>query len=151
VPALSTQLGRRARLRRLLPGLAIAIAHIAVLVWFVAPATDSGAQTPEAPQIDMTVSQSTGLVDGQVLDVTVSPRPGVRIDPNSRSHNVYICRPGIEYRTRQLPAVSLRLDIVALEQAALPAARRNGGAHGDPRRRRPGGLAPGQPDVPPHV
>jgi hypothetical protein len=99
VPALSTQLGRRARLRRLLPGLAIAIAHIAVLVWFVAPATDSGAQTPEAPQIDMTVSQSTGLVDGQVIDVTVSPRPGVRIDPNSRSHNVYICRPGIEYRT----------------------------------------------------
>jgi hypothetical protein len=96
VPAPSPRRSRGTRLRRRLPAVAIVLAHVGVVAWLVAPATTSNAQTADDSLVDLEVSQATGLTDGQVIDVTVTARAGVRIDPN-QGHEVYICRPGVTY------------------------------------------------------
>jgi hypothetical protein len=69
---------RGARWRRCL-ALAGVVALLAS-VWVVgAPVAGTDAQTTEEPRINLEVSQSTGLVDGQVLDVVVTPAPGTTL------------------------------------------------------------------------
>jgi hypothetical protein len=100
VPVLSHRPGRRARpRRRLLPTLGVVLAHVVAFAWLIAPATDSGAQPADDGQpVDLELSQTTGLTDGQVLDVTVRARPGVAISTNPTvNQSVYICRPGVTY------------------------------------------------------
>ena len=61
--------------------------------WALAP-TSSSAQTADPP-FTVELSQTTGLLDGDVVKVTIRGAPGVQLNPGSSSMRV--CRPGVSY------------------------------------------------------
>jgi hypothetical protein len=65
--------------------------------WALAPGPSSSAQTPDPP-FTVEVSQTSGLLDGDVVDVTVRADPGARIEPDAQN-DLFICRPGLAYTT----------------------------------------------------
>jgi hypothetical protein len=68
---------RAARWRRCL---ALAAAPLLAAAWVVgAPVAGTYAQTTGEPRINVAVSQSTDLVDGQVIDIVVTPSPGTTL------------------------------------------------------------------------
>ena len=89
---------RHARDRARLIAVALALAASPV-AWLGLPATDSGAQAPEAPAT-VTVTPSAGLVDGQRIEVTITPnRPEVRVSDGA----IRICRDGETYEYTGTP------------------------------------------------
>jgi len=62
--------------------------------WALAP-DSSSAQTADPP-FTVEVSQTSGLLDGDVVDVTVRATSGTRIQDDS-DNDLYICRPGVTY------------------------------------------------------
>ncbi|HET6954384.1 MAG TPA: hypothetical protein VFI47_28725, partial [Acidimicrobiales bacterium] len=74
--------------------IAVALGLVAApLAWLGLPAADSGAQTPEAPAT-VSVTPSTGLVDGQRVKLTISPgAAGARVTAGLAR----LCRDGETY------------------------------------------------------
>ena len=80
--------------RRRRTAVLLAVATVAASFgWALAPGPSS-AQTPNPP-FTVEVSRTTGLRDGEVVDVTVRANPGVRI--NSGDSIMRVCRPGVTY------------------------------------------------------
>ena len=80
--------------RRRRTAVLLAVATVAAAFgWALAPGPSS-AQTPNPP-FTVEVSQTAGLRDGEVLDVTVRATSGVRINPGDSIMRV--CRPGVTY------------------------------------------------------
>jgi hypothetical protein len=63
--------------------------------WALAPGPSSSAQTADPP-FTVDVSQTTGLRDGDVVDVTVRTAPGTRIQ-DEPENDLFICRAGVSY------------------------------------------------------
>jgi hypothetical protein len=63
--------------------------------WALIPGPSSSAQTANPP-FTIEVSRTTGLLDGDLVDVTVRADPGARIEPDAQN-DLFICRPGVTY------------------------------------------------------
>ena len=62
--------------------------------WALAPGSSS-AQTADPP-FTVEVSQTSGLLDGDTVEVTVRANSGARLEHDS-DNDMYICRPGVSY------------------------------------------------------
>ena len=62
--------------------------------WALAPGSSS-AQTADPP-FTVEVSQTSGLLDGDMVEVTVRANSGARLEHDS-DNDMYICRPGVSY------------------------------------------------------
>jgi hypothetical protein len=77
---------------------AVLLATATVAAWFgwaLAPGPSSSAQTADPP-FTVEVSRTTGLLDGDLVDVTVRADPGARIEPDAQN-DLFICRHGVTY------------------------------------------------------
>ena len=110
--------------------------------WALAPGPSSSAQTANPP-FTIEVSRTTGLLDGDLVDVTVRADPGARIEPDAQN-DLFICRPGVTYTSAadlaatagNCPVLRERVELVRGVGPALHPGRRIASRRGHRCRRR---------------
>ena len=85
----------RGRWRRL--GVVTALGLLATsLGWLAAPADDSAAQAADVLALGLTVSQTTDLVNGDIVDIDVTPPAGYKISTGGVG-GIWVCREHAEF------------------------------------------------------